>query len=244
MPVYQAIDFAPPDFGELTAGPVATAGYRDAVMALGPTAYWTLDETSGPGFADLTGNHPLTISGSVTLGQPSANRSAPGAAARFIDGSANSAAPVLPTSASAGFTLLAWVKRETLNQTGGLFGQFDESDPGRLIVRLLPGGAVRYRVVADSAIDTPAGAIGTDWAHLTIVREANTVTLYINGQPVASRTNQLSPLAAAGFTLGAVVLAVDMQLDEVAVLPEALLPEQVAWLYRRAASLPTPDFGT
>lgn len=240
MPVYQEVDFAPPNFAELIDGPVATAGYRDAVMALGPTAYWTLDESAGDIFADLTENHPLTISGSVALNQNPANRSAPGASARFIDGSANSAGAVLPTSASAGFTLLAWLKREDLSQTGELCGQFEASDPGRMIVRLLPGGAVRYRVIDDTAVNTPAAVIGTDWAHLAIVRDAQIVTLYINGQPAANDTNQISPIAVAGFTLGRVALAVDVHVDEVAVLPEALSDEQVAWLYRRVASLPTP----
>ena len=53
----------------LTLIGVAT-NYASAVAALGPTAYWRLNETSGANAYDYMGGYTGTIVGGVTLGQP------------------------------------------------------------------------------------------------------------------------------------------------------------------------------
>lgn len=69
--ILKHVDFEVPGFGELAAGPAALAGYRSAVMADTPIAYWRLGESSGIVAADETGNHDGTYVNTPTLGQSS-----------------------------------------------------------------------------------------------------------------------------------------------------------------------------
>ena len=55
----------------LTVSGVAS-NYASAIVALGPTAYWRLNETSGTTAYDYIGGYTGTIAGGVTLGQPGA----------------------------------------------------------------------------------------------------------------------------------------------------------------------------
>ena len=238
--IYRHLDFSLPGLAELADAPAVVPGYRDALLALGPVAYWPLDEASGSTLADLTAAHPLSLSGSYQLGAAEANRSAPGSAVRLIDGAAAAAGPVLPTPASAGFTLLAWVRRDDLGQEGEVFSQYLLGDPGRMVIRVLAGGGVRYRVQADAAVSTAALVLTEQWTHLAITRDGPTVTIYINGQPAASDSNQLTPLAPGPFALGKYALAADATLDEVVVFDSALSPARIAALARLARSHPDP----
>lgn len=235
---YRHLDFALPGFAELANPPATVPGYRDAVLGLGPLAYWTLDEDQGPTMSDLAATYPLTLSGAYQLGAAQANRSAPGTALRLTDGSAVAAGPILPTSAIGGFTLVGWVRRDDLSQEGELLSQFLAGDPGRMVVRLLTGGGIRYRMFADVSVQTTSAVITTAWTHLAITRAATTITIYANGQPVASDNTQASPLAAGPFALGRTTLALDVTLDQVAVLDHALSAVQIAALSRLARSLP------
>ena len=98
-------------FARPVAASGSTAGYSAAVMADHPSAFWQLNEASGPSAADTSGSgNTAAYAGSgVTYG---AAGPVPGHAAVTLDGnsgavSAPDSAALNPTSA---LTLEAWVK--------------------------------------------------------------------------------------------------------------------------------------
>jgi hypothetical protein len=160
----------------------------------GLRAYWRLGETSGGTAADELGAHSGTFVGSVNRGQPGGIVGDANLAAGF-DGGGYVRTPSLGSSTDftvEGWTYLTPASRTSPNGDNSLFARWGTL---RLIAR--PNG-IYGDVFANGAKEgllqasTPRNVYR--WVHWAMVREGSTLTLYRNGQKVASKAG-LSPAA-------------------------------------------------
>jgi hypothetical protein len=122
----------------LTVSGVAT-NYASAIEALGPTAYWRFNETSGSNAFDYAGGYDGTIAGGVALGQPGAPYPGlnAGNTAFVFDGSSGVVnTPLLVNGNQGTFTAL-------VNVTGTVYG------PGIMMARGGPGGCCGFGTYTD-----------------------------------------------------------------------------------------------
>jgi len=233
MTMLKQADFEVPGFGEFALAPVAVPRYADAVQSLGPVAYWRMGEGSGTTLADQTAAHPLTLAGDYALGQPGAIALDDDAAVRFDDGTASSAGPVLPTGASAAFTLVFWARRPLPTvHAGPIIGQFTSGATGHLRLILKADATVRYFLSGDPDLITQA-EVGTGWRMLVFTREADgNARWYVDGQLDTQAAGHGTALASVPLILGASTTNIaNILLDELAVFDQALSADQVRWLH-------------
>ncbi len=223
----------------------AANSYEGAVVALGPLAYWRLNETSGTVAFDDAGGFDSTHVGGVAVGQPGPRSPdfpgfEPGNDAVGFDGttSSSSSPGVSLLNNRTNLTVSGWVNPIVLAQ-GGLFGQND---------------VFEFRFLNSATIElwTPYGSIDYgfgssispgQWYFLTAVATSNALMLYVNGQAVATATStaangygtSASPFLLSGNTSGNGDPSLNGMIDEVAVFPRALAASEVAALYATAA---------
>lgn len=176
------------------------------VYAESQWAVWSMAEDSGlPQDSASAGNH---VSGG-TVGFVPAGLI--GGSARLAgDGGLQAGAPSL--GAAKGFTLAAWIKPERLD--GQLLAY------GGLTLALEQGTPVAAANGARAAAPTPLSL--NAWHHVALSWDASALTLYVNGQPVATAA---APFAAApALTLGAGLVG---EIDEVQV---STVARPAAWV--------------
>lgn len=183
------------------APPQALPVYDDTTWAV-----WSMAETTGlPQDSASAGHH-------VSDGQLSfVPAGLIGGSARFAgDGGLQAGAPTL--GAAQGFTLSAWIKPERID--GQLLAY------GGLTLALEQGTAVASANGARAAAPTPLSL--NAWHHIGLSWGADALTLYVNGQPVATAA---APFAAApALTLGAGLVG---EIDEVQL---STVARPAAWL--------------
>jgi peptidoglycan/xylan/chitin deacetylase (PgdA/CDA1 family) len=206
--------------------PPTLPGYREAVMADGPRAYWRLGDTGTTVARDETGVFAGAYTGGPVLGRPGA-----------LTGDANTAATFdgvndhvrVPDAAGLDltdtFTLEAWVKRSS---TGGTRTIIDKGETSYSF-RLAANGSLllRKNAVATLATSTTPITDTTAWHHVAAVKSPTTVKLYIDGQDVTGAvTQQTMANTATALTLGGsdggTNYFLPATLDEVAIYPTAL----------------------
>lgn len=242
--IYKHTDFQVPGFGELEHAPLVTPGYSAALLSLSPAAYWPLGETSGTMLADAAGNHPLSLAGDYTLGRPAAHASADDGAVRLFDGQAAALGAVLPTSASAAFSIVFWVRRVTPGTSGRFMSQYQGGASGIVVLMVLGDGRLLLSAGGDPFFISTAAAVDV-WTHAVVTRDAaGNARWYLNGEPDTAATGQTGAIADVPFALGRQLPpAYEAELDEVAIFHTALSGEQVAWLYHAATDQPAPLLG-
>jgi hypothetical protein len=144
--------------------------------------------------------------------------------------------------------MCGWINPSTIAQ-GGFFGQNDVCEFRFLNTTTIelwtPLGAIDYSFVSSIT----AG----QWYFLSAVATSNSLTLYVNGQSVATATStatsgygsSTSPFLLSGNTSGNGDPSINGLVDEVAVYPRALSATEIAALYATAAyGTVTPPFVT
>lgn len=119
MAVLKHVGFEVPGFGEFATPAVQLSGYAQAINALGPLAYWRFNEQGGVVLEDQASTHPLTLFGDYALRQDGALATHHDDAVRFNDGFARASGAVLPTMASAAFSIVFGREGNYLSSYGG-----------------------------------------------------------------------------------------------------------------------------
>ena len=233
------------------SGSSLRADYPAGVLADGPTAYWRLNETSGPLALDALGLHPGGYSNTVTFGVPGALVGDPDPAVYF-DGTTGTKVdvPYAPALNPSIFTIECWA-----NVTGGgsyrspLTARADSPTRGYMFYAT-PANTWEFWTGTGGAAGTwnmmtgPA-VIYNQWTHLVGTYDGTTKRFYINGALVHSivvpfRANSVSPLRIGGGASDSVVGSFFFvgDVDEVAVYDKVLTLEQIQAHYYTAQ--PTP----
>ncbi|WP_308166519.1 LamG-like jellyroll fold domain-containing protein [Actinomadura sp. NEAU-AAG7] len=228
------------------SAPATAAGtpgpYSGEIGGDGPSAYWRLGESSGPGY-DYVGGNDLTFGSGVTRSQTGAISGDPDRAVKFggtSTGTAASGAAAAPQN----FSIEAWVK--TTSKTGGkivgygsaasgLSTRYDRhlymTNDGRAVLGVYPGSA--------KTIQSAAGLNDGKWHHVAGTLDADAgLKLYVDGQQKAADASVKTAEAYAGYwrvggdnTTGWPAKPssdfLNGTLDEVAVYPRALTAAEI-----------------
>jgi hypothetical protein len=181
----------------------SAAGYADAVIATpGVAHYWRMGEPGGTSAGDLVGGVTGTYS-SASLGMTGAIAADADTAMRFTG---SSAVALGGGPAFAGdMTVEAWVNHDGRRRTRDLVSDGTSSAGHHLW--LTSGGAPAFDVAMTNGATTTnvsvrGAALSTGvWHHLVATVDATTVTLYADGEPVASAAVAGVPVPAGGHTL-------------------------------------------
>jgi hypothetical protein len=238
----------------------ATAGYRDAVMADNPVAYWRLGESPGSTTAaSETGQYPGTYVDSPSLGQPGLIAEDANTAPHFdgIDDRVTADGLTAISSWPNGYSLEAWVSTDTTTKEGHIMS-FNTASGGNgiAIFRDEPTDKFKFHdcEVSGCAVvtSTTTPQIGTTYYIAVTVDSSNNGVLYVNGSPEATFVSTKRPFSNALFTIGAEYDAGPTPgsfwtgtIDEPAVYSKALTAAQVqahyqAGLPTQASPTPTP----
>jgi hypothetical protein len=167
--------------------PQTTSPYPAAVEADSPLGYWPLSETSGNIAADETGSDSGSYLGGVTLGQqpPLATSADTSAGLDGVSGTVQipAAASISPSSA---LSIEAWIRPTAYPSSSNSILRKD----GQYALRLTQGGAVIFRLWQGGTtydLTSPVGVAPVDsWTYVAGTWDGTTMTLYVDGNPVAS----------------------------------------------------------
>lgn len=251
--LYKHADFEVPDWGEFTAPPINTPGYRSAVLSHDPLAYWRLGETSGRiAVDDSAHGHDAAYEANCLLNQTGALGFDDNPAVYF-DGVA--ARVQLPPS----FTLevddpitLTFWNRVLSSEVQSAYTIWlgTQNNPDRCLAHAPWSDRVLYW---DYGTNNSQGRIETDysaylnrWTHISLVsagRLGNFKAIYLDGQLANSRSTSDGPtrrLTAGTLSINPNTLANRQhrgRLDEVAVFNRVLSAEAIKNLYHAGVDL-------
>ncbi len=234
------VDAAGEDDGRRDAADASSGGYRAAVLADTPLAYYRLDDTTGNVVKDELGAHDGEVRGG-TLGRVAGALGGDGDHAAVFDGASFVlVGDVFPFAGTASYTFEAWAQPLAAN-----------SDPMCMIAKNIPddAGALRdgygffladgtgrilqnrYRGGAEEVAVGPAIATGT-FTHLVATFDGALIRLYVDGEKVAEKTSSKAlPTVANPLTLGAsrggIYCFFRGALDEIAIYGSVLAPDRI-----------------
>jgi len=231
------------------------AGYRDAVMAEGPIAYWRFNEA--PPTAINSGSLGAAANGTYNGGGGTGSQAptppafigfeAGNTAAQFdgLDDSVTTAISLM--NGRPAFTISSWIRRnqDQANRTG-IWGQNDIVEFGYIDNNTL-------QLWTDNGLNvSPNPFPNGQWAHVAIVSEGNGANshIYTNGVLAATRSHSLPADNSFFFNIGGGGVFdgtgnfFNGQIDEVAVFDKALNASQIAAQYAGAFTpiTPLPNF--
>ena len=216
--------------------------YADKVLADGAVAYWRLDEASGTTANSLVGTYPGTISGGVTLNQGGALSD--GNMAMLFDGTTGRVLTASTLLVPATSTVECFIKTTDVGIAQPIvsFRGGPGANPGQWVLWTQSGGLSVYCDDGGHANSASSVADGM-FHHCVWVSNGSTTWLYVDGVvklgPVAQTHAARTDKVAIGWDLfqGYGPLAV---IDEVAIYPTALTPQQIAAHYalRTATGMP------
>ena len=211
------------------------ATYNSAISADAPIAFWSFDETTGTTAADSAGTAQNGIYENATLGQTSAFTNL-GTCVLFNGTNTRVRMPFdAAFNLGAGdFSVELWYKTTTTNR-GDMFN--------------FKAGAVDFGMFANvSGANTASGwhngslqagtAAVNSWHHMVYVRQANVISLYINGTFISSQADAQSMSASTDIIIGANQTSAWFlgNIDEVAYYGTALSAARVAAHYAAATT--------
>ena len=148
------------------------------------------------------------------------------------------------------FSIEAWAKPAVINGVGGAIvhkGGPTGNSVWQYRLSLTSGNQWRGTVYvgATSFTVTAPGVATTAWTYLVLTKSGSTMTLYVNGSPVASATvtgtiNTNAGVLAIGRTGASATDYFNGSIDEVAVYPAALAAARITAHYAAAAAPPPP----
>ncbi|MBY0369703.1 hypothetical protein K2X33_03390 [bacterium] len=227
------------------------ASYRDAVMALSPTAYFRLGEKTGTSAANLgSGSATGTYSGSPVLGATGGLTSDSDTSMTF-DASNDfvrlSNASELNSMNSTG-SFSAWIKTSNSAASArSIFANWDGTNGMQLYMHT---GVLRFWSQTGGALLSGVTVSDGNWHHVVATSNGTTVSLYVDGLYRASeartwanstRESQIGS-ACSGANSTTCGDYWDGYIDEVAVFSNALTAAQIAVLYQVGTTGKTMDF--
>lgn len=232
--------------------------FSQAVMKAKPTAYWRLGDMVSDQAADATGKHPAQFDGGVALylqgpdlqeNSNTAAQESPNRCVYFAGGSLQANVSNLPANYSLSMWFWNGLPAGSENPSATLFSRGSgEAQESLSIVSSnegLPVLAIRSGVAKQEATEqerseqhvgsTPL--VSKAWHHVTVVRDADAVKIYLDGnvQPELDISLRLSGPASTEFSFG----NFDGKLDEIALFARALSVDDVVDLYR-ASNMKAP----
>jgi hypothetical protein len=193
------------------------ATYEESVRSAAPLAYWRLNEDGGATAVDRTGHgYSATYSeGGVTYGQPGIA----GDKSVLLDGVsgeilvAGKFETISEFQGSAPYSLEAWIqpKAITVDYQGILSNEL-QTDAGKegYVMYLQEDAGIGFDRYAEAGISTPlteAGVVSANghWYHVVGVYDGTTMTLYVDGSMVTSKSSSLRNVNAGPcmFAIGA-----------------------------------------
>ncbi|WP_313408297.1 PKD domain-containing protein [Aeromicrobium sp.] len=239
------------------ASGTALGTYAQRVLSDGPTKYWRLSESDRQ-VIDWAGTDDTTVGTGATRGAAGAISDGTNDAATTFN-AANSSVTVSPTRiyGPQKFSLEAWFKTPTGTTGGGKIAGFGnnrtgDSNSNDRHLYVDSNGRLVFGIYDGSNQQTVTGATGVrdnNWHHAVGTFENGTVTLYLDGKRLATRTG----VGAAQRYWGHWRVGGDRtwsgnkyfrgQIDEFAVYPKALTAAQVDAHWQasgRASNLPQP----
>lgn len=213
--------------------------YSELVQKDGAAAYWRLDETEDVVAHDIIGGNDGTYLNGVTLGVPGAILRDSDTAANFDSATHQKMdAPWTETQNPPQFTAEVWarVTGNNGNYRSPLTSRADSPQRG-FIFYAEPGNTWQFWSGKgdQSGWDSIAGPSVSEngWDYLVATYDGTTKRFYVNGTEVgtsiaAFAVNDTSPLrAGGGATEGSGDFFFQGDVDEVAIYPVALTPEQI-----------------
>jgi hypothetical protein len=208
-----------------------------------PAGYWSFDDQGASVTADLSGSgHDGTLQGGVVYGPGHSGRAGDFAVQlNGTDAAVTTAVPLL--DGLDGFTLAGWVNfTEPQAPRTGFFGQNDVVEFG-----MNAADSIELWTPTGGAIQTPFGPSSNGWRHITVIADAVSRRLFVDGVLVASGAVG-TPTSTAGFNFnmgGAGIQDgagnfLNGQLDDVAVWTEAI---PTTFISQLAAGTLTPAGG-
>lgn len=190
----------------LTPTPAPATAFGQRVLADNAVVYWPLNEASGRQARDYTGHDisGLYSTGGLTYQVPGPFADAP--AMRF-NGSSGSVGALTTVGTAQPWTAEAWV-RTTSTRGGKVFGLGDlASGTSTRVDRSLSfnsTGTLRFSTgnTADYFIDSPLKYNDGKWHHVVTAQNETSMTLYVDGQPVAKRDLVFAPSFPGFWRLG------------------------------------------
>jgi PKD repeat protein len=229
--------------GTVPTGTAAQLGsYAKTVLADGATEYWRLGETSGATGYSLASPDDLTLA-SVTRQAPGAISGDSDTATTFPGSDTVPGTTKIAQYGAQVFTEEAWFKTTT-TRGGKIIGFGNNSTEGSTNfdrhVYMTNAGKLVFGVNG-SAVSTaisPASYNNGAWHHVAATLSPAGITLYVDGKPVASNTSAVSAQEITGYwrvggdNLGGwpsrpTSTAFAGSIDEVAIYPMALTPDQI-----------------
>jgi hypothetical protein len=230
------------DAASLTIVTLPDTSYADAVRAAGAASYWRLGETNGVTALDAAGGRPGTYLSGVVLGITGVDSNNP--AAHFVRaGASRVEVPFSPALNPPRFSVEVWarVTGGAATQRAAVTSRVDGPQRGYALVaspanrwRFLTGrGDLSGWDAADGPEIEPEA-----WTHLVGTFDGQTKRLYVNGRLAGKSggpfaVNDLRPLSIGGDQLTSPEPAAYFEgdLDEVAVYPRPLTPEEILTHY-------------
>jgi hypothetical protein len=180
---------------------VAPTPYEKSLQALGPMAYWPLNENSGTVAYDTIGGYNGVYNGNVTLGQPGVTDSgfgSPSYSALFDGSSAYVDIPEGPFNITGGITTIVWVNLTVYPSFSCAFGHGDSS------WRMSVNGSGQPGAADGGAGDATSGTSVVDgnWHMLAYsysgdLSAQNNGALYVDGVLVANDSVTTTPAGDA-----------------------------------------------
>jgi hypothetical protein len=220
------------------------SSYALALAALGPVAYWRMNEASGSTLANI-GSLGAAQNGtptSVTLGTAGPRPPAQvgfesGNNAPTFNGTSSfiAAGPGM-LSGRAAFTLTGWIKPAAVPGSRiGLFGQNDAVEFG-----FINGTTVQCWTPGGGSVDITYTPAMNTWHHITAVGDGTAIRIYVDGNQVGSAGTATGNYGSSAepFRIGGGGIFdptgnfFNGQIDEVAVFQRALSAGEVNNLYR------------
>ena len=202
------------------------SAYSDKVIADGAVAYWRLNETSGTTVASAVGTSPGTISGGVTLNQPGAL--ADGDKAMTFNGTTGQIAVASFNIPAGPVSVEGWIKSSVINGAG-VQGRLAHATSGGTLYFLINAQNNGFIYSLDGGlIGTSNGGLHLDgqWHHIVFTNDGTTTRIFLDGVQVGSGA-QVYP-ATTGLGIGTQFPG---SLDDIAIYPAALTPQQIAAHY-------------
>jgi PKD repeat protein len=235
----------PPATITVPAGTPTASSYSTSVLSDNPSWQWRLGETSGTTATDSAGSNDLTLNSAVQRNQAGALLNDTDKAANFPGTSSTSTVQGATSYWQGGpqaFSLEAWVKTST--SSGGKIIGFGDSRTGRSSsngndrsIYMNNSGQLYFGVRPDmgtrTTINSPSTYRDNQWHHVVGTLGAGGMSLYVDGNLVASNANVKKAQVYRGYwrvggdNLGSWPSApsreaIAANVDEVAVYPAAL----------------------
>lgn len=249
--------------------------YRRAILGDRPLAYWPLNDLTGPEPREATGKTPAVWEHGVAPGLPGVQRRGGAISAEPEKANPFNAADINRSAHVAGGRLRATLPELGDTYSAELWfwnGLPDDARPvtGYLFSRGLDqdkSARGEHLGIGGTNADVPAGRLFfytgnevgevipgktrlsfRDWHHVVLVRESETLTVYLDGKKeIESKAKWTLPPGANEVFLGGRsdrMFGLEGKLDEIALYPSALTQTQIAAHFKaaeRTAPKPQPE---